>query len=534
MICILVILVWSLEARYVAAQSWTAQPTWRKPNITTPQNDRIQLARQALESGYEMLTNNGQFEGMPYRTPPIFYANMAEFDFLTNQTIYKEKLRKLFREANRINSNFLNTELAYGYAAARAYSIYKDTEFAQYAQTVWNSGRRYTLSKDDVSSRQSPVKNASLVLQSECSGVTLAGGTFWSKDENAPEIFSTATEFFLLISAHLAEATKNDTYLQAALESAQFMQHHLYDWRNNVQTWTRATNCEPWDGPTCGDAGWMIEALAVLASLTGEQSVEKQLEDTISAAITNQRWHDLDGIISVGYQGLPLVRGLSVAYSRTLLQPDIRQYIVDYLGVQYNAVLDNAKKGGSNTYSGVWNGTMSADTTVTGETQAGAIAVLLGAVSLPQKGLQQNPAPDVPLNTTKNPNTAAIVGGVIGGLGLVTLAIIAFLWMRRRRGKAVGGHTFQEPISGFENQVAGLNMPPTPIHEKSRPRVRASPRSTERSYLVTQSAPESAGDNLGSISTEMLARELNNRLQTQQWRPGEHPPGYTENPSTTS
>ncbi|EEB89838.1 hypothetical protein MPER_12025 [Moniliophthora perniciosa FA553] len=181
MIGILVILVWALEAQYVTAQSWTAQPTWRKPNITIPQNDRVQLARQALESGYEMLTNDGQFEGVPYRVTPDFYRNMAEFDFLTNQTIYKEKLRGLFREANRINPNFAE-ELGYGYAAARAYSIYKDTEFAQYAQTVWDSGRRYTLSKEDVSSGRSPVRNASLVLQSECEGATLAGGTFWGSD----------------------------------------------------------------------------------------------------------------------------------------------------------------------------------------------------------------------------------------------------------------------------------------------------------------------------------------------------------------
>uniref|UniRef100_A0A0W0EYJ6 Glycoside hydrolase family 76 protein n=1 Tax=Moniliophthora roreri TaxID=221103 RepID=A0A0W0EYJ6_MONRR len=429
----------------------------------------------------------------------------------------------------------LDTELVYGYVAARVYNIYNDAEFAQYAERVWNSGKRYTLSNNDISSRRSPVKNASLVLQSECAGESLAGGTFWRKDVNEGLISSAATEFVLPtdLGAHgRSNQQQHIRYVQAALESARFMQHQLYDSSNNVRMWIDAYHCAPRDGPRPVDAGLMIEGLAVLASVTGEETIKKQLQDTILAATTNQAWQGADGIMKEGYFREAFVRGLSVAYSRSLIQPYHRQYIADYIGAQYNAVLKNARMGASNTYSGVWNGSTSADAQVTGETQTGAITVLLGAVPLPQNS--QNSTSDIPpKDTAKKPNTAAIVGGVIGGLGLLTLIISVLLWMWRRRARAAEGRTFQTSTGNPEAQNVGLTVPP--IHEKSRlplqqssPPQQANPRTTKNTRMPTRNNTGSAEDNFGNISTDVLVRALNNRLQLQQWRPDERPPGYTE------
>lgn len=73
-----------------------------------------------------MLQSNGQFNGafillyfqhrLPfyvsadstYETPGRLYAQMAEFDRLTNQTIYKDILKRYFAEAESLNPEFLD------------------------------------------------------------------------------------------------------------------------------------------------------------------------------------------------------------------------------------------------------------------------------------------------------------------------------------------------------------------------------------------------------------------------------------------
>ncbi|PBK61396.1 hypothetical protein ARMSODRAFT_896870, partial [Armillaria solidipes] len=133
-------------------------------NITSSKEDRISIASAALEKAISMLQSNGQFSvssDSPYGTPGGLYAQMAEFDRLTNQTKYKEQLKGCFKLAESVNSNFLSNP-NYGYAAARAYTAYQDPDFLDLAITSWTSVRRYTISDEQATSGTTEAKQFNL------------------------------------------------------------------------------------------------------------------------------------------------------------------------------------------------------------------------------------------------------------------------------------------------------------------------------------------------------------------------------------
>lgn len=75
----------------------------------------------------------------------------------------------------------------------------------------------------------------------------------------------------LSLSALLAEATPDPMYLQAAEQSTAFIQAHLLSIENVVQDTIsgRANDsCALNGGPVPYNSGLMIEALAILASIT--------------------------------------------------------------------------------------------------------------------------------------------------------------------------------------------------------------------------------------------------------------------------
>ncbi|KAK0237335.1 hypothetical protein EDD85DRAFT_770967, partial [Armillaria nabsnona] len=146
------------------------------PNITLSKDDRISIASVALDTAIKNLNqSNGQFNGI-YEAAGRFYAEMAEFDGLTNQTKYKDTLKQYFELAGLVKPNFFD-KLIYGYAAARAYTIYQDSYFLALAETSWNSARKYTISEEQAASGTMDTKQ--FTFPSSCNGATLAGGTYW-------------------------------------------------------------------------------------------------------------------------------------------------------------------------------------------------------------------------------------------------------------------------------------------------------------------------------------------------------------------
>ncbi len=54
----------------------------------------------------------------------------------------------------------------YGYAAARAYTTYRDPYFLRLAKTSWDSARRYTISSQQASSET--IETKKFTLTSSC------------------------------------------------------------------------------------------------------------------------------------------------------------------------------------------------------------------------------------------------------------------------------------------------------------------------------------------------------------------------------
>ncbi|PBK86123.1 hypothetical protein ARMGADRAFT_940999, partial [Armillaria gallica] len=52
--------------------------------------------------------------------------------------------------------------------------------------------------------------------------------------------------------------------------------------------------------------------------------------------------------------GLYIVRALAALYERNTTTSNLREYIKEYIGVQYNAVIEKATFGGSNIYGIPW------------------------------------------------------------------------------------------------------------------------------------------------------------------------------------
>ncbi|KAJ7251935.1 hypothetical protein C8J57DRAFT_1665529 [Mycena rebaudengoi] len=145
-------------------------------------------------------------------------------------------------------------------------------------------------------------------------------------------------------------------YLQAAEESAAFIHDHLYNSASIVQDGLSARkndSCVPKNIIKAYNSSLAIEGLAILAFITGNSATQQLLSDIISAAIPKSDWQGNDGIIDGTVQ---LVAGLSTAYIRNVTNPDLREDIKAYLGVQFNAVVDLATTAGTNIYATSWHG----------------------------------------------------------------------------------------------------------------------------------------------------------------------------------
>ncbi|KAK0189333.1 hypothetical protein F5146DRAFT_1138719 [Armillaria mellea] len=183
------ILVWMLWVTFIGAcnaQDFTPSTLWKNPNITSSKDSRIAIASAALEKAIDMLQPNKQFNvqvspDSAYDTPGRLYGQMAEFDRLTNQTKYKQTLRQWFALAESISPGFSSTYfsepnyvLHYGYAAARAYTVYQDPDFLDLAVTSWITARRYTISDRQAARGAMDVKEFDLSFS--CQGIDRKSG----------------------------------------------------------------------------------------------------------------------------------------------------------------------------------------------------------------------------------------------------------------------------------------------------------------------------------------------------------------------
>ncbi|KAK0237329.1 hypothetical protein EDD85DRAFT_791000 [Armillaria nabsnona] len=365
------LLVWTLLVLFVvlsAVQGLTPSIFWKNPNITSSKDERIAIASAALEKADSRLQSNGQFNDSVHDTFARFYGQMAEFDRLTNQTRYKESLKQCFIMQEAGTPLFPNYALNYGYAAARAYTAYQDSDFLDLAVTAWTAAKPATISKEQAASGTVDGKEFNLSLS--CQGTTLAGGTYSS------------------------------TYL-----------------------------LDP-----------NLSGLAILASITHNTSTEAL---TVVAVATDTLWQGLDGIIgTIDIGGHHIVQALAALYERNTMSSDLREYIKEYIGVQYNAVIKKATSGGSNIYGLPWTGPPG--TLFSSFNQTIAVTALLSAIQLednkPLSKSSDSPTsthtPIAKMTTSPLPPNknamGAIIGGVMGGLAVVVVTIVCFLLCHRQ------------------------------------------------------------------------------------------------------
>ncbi|KAJ7266197.1 hypothetical protein C8J57DRAFT_1511129 [Mycena rebaudengoi] len=468
-----------------------ASPNWRKPNITASPADRVSIVSAALEKAISRLSPDAQFDGtsragtrrtnvltsalfagQPYDIAGRLYSQMAEFDLATGQKKYQDTIEKNLQlilnapgrsnfsddipfsqrertvlcitfEHSSVWGGQIHAALSYGRASAKAYLSYKKPIFLDFARLSWSFGRRYTLSQQEASAGSTTVK--SFPVSAMCGGLSMAGGTFYARAPNNTDINGLATGNFLILSALLAEATQDATYLQAASESVAFIQAHLYNAANivlDLVSARKSDSCAMNDLIASYNSGLAIEGLAILASIAqGNETTQLLLSDIITAAILEGGWQSNDGII---LNSVELATGLSTAYLRNVTSPELREDLKAFLGVQFNALVDLATTRGTNIYALSWQGPPTADFDAV--SQISALGPLLGgmqvadepAPSASASGGGPSPTGNAPLPPPSPPPSSkksvvgAIVGGVVGGLALLAAAFLTLLAIRRR------------------------------------------------------------------------------------------------------
>ncbi|KAJ8074466.1 hypothetical protein PM082_015367 [Marasmius tenuissimus] len=270
------------------------------------------------------------------------------------------------------------------------------------------------------------------------------------------------TGLFFILSGLLAEITQNQTYLDAASQSLDFIYNHLYNDQNIVEDTIFSDTCKTTSFILPYNSAYMIEGMSILSSITKNQSTLQLLRDTLAATVYNKAWQGDDGIISYGsgHSGdRDMVHALSTVYQRGSTAPDLRNYIRDYLTVQYNALSDLATNS-SGIYGSSWVGPP--ETQLNAGAQLTALTLLTGAILLRNDTDDTNTRPAGPESTQPRgtlPNSdsgstdiAAIIGGSIGGTLFLFLMCsgIGIWWLRRcrRQQKAVdtlGAHKGHQP-----------------------------------------------------------------------------------------
>ncbi|KAK1224173.1 hypothetical protein PQX77_012934 [Marasmius sp. AFHP31] len=209
----------------------------------------------------------------------------------------------------------------------------------------------------------------------------------------------------------------------------------------------------------------MIEAMAVLRPIVGDERMEERLQQTISSAL-DQASINLFGVSGVlpnilitrgnanfGEQedgDMYLLRALAEAHRRGL-PTALRESIDAVLGVHYNALRDRATSG-NNMYGRNWLGPPPSSFSL--YDQAAAAQILVDSIEL------LGPTDETEDRSTSTPSVRLIVGATVGSvaaLSLLTFAVLCTVRIRRRRKEAAPSTAFD--IVPFATNKNGQRSP---------------------------------------------------------------------------
>ncbi|KAJ8090133.1 hypothetical protein PM082_018717 [Marasmius tenuissimus] len=334
------------------------------------------------------------------------------------------------------------------------------------------------------------------------------------------------------LSAALSNATSNKTYLELAQKSADFVQRHMYAGNGVFLNQLNSTDCSPVNKNShfAYDSGSIIHGLSILSSLTRNTSAF--LREVVESTTSNSTWHQPGPILNLknvrlsdgGEPKVHLMRGYTELYRANTTPSDLKSYLGSYISTQFNAVVDLATSGGSNIYGSQYNGP--AGVQFNNDSQAGAVAALLGGLAVGGKKAFTAPSPGPPdagsEPRSKSSSVGAIVGGVIGGIALAGI-LAASLWVYRRRARAKSrDHEIAAP---YAVTTPSFTTAPS-FGGEYRPSLLETSTVSGRGYPTSDSGATSTSG-IMSPTTEELVLVLNQRLRNEgRWDPNELPPEY--------
>ncbi|KAJ7135213.1 hypothetical protein C8R43DRAFT_621731 [Mycena crocata] len=536
--------------------------SWRKPNVTLGSPERVHLASAALQQSVSLVATLTEFRA-------TVYFEMAEFDIATQGNTYATDLQQNLPDATRSQEESeeidLGNLLSVGHAAIRAYTAYNNPTFLDLANRTWTYALSHTITAQNVASGSQTGKE--FPVATTCQGATMLGGTFDTNNATDPSITGFASTYFFALSALLAEATSSSIYLNAALDSLDFITTQLST-QNLVHTSISASQddapCALDSTPSSFNTGILINGLAILSSITNNASTKALLENVIISTTSNPEWQTAEGIIARGGDKVGdkyIVRGLAAAYTKNVTTPELRTYVHDYLAVQFNAVIDLATSNANNIYAGCWTGPPSASFSQSNQTTA--IGALLSAINLDDAEPTSTVPGTIPSSSSSpflsataqrhSSRVSVIIGAVVGPVVLIAIGVCGWFLLRRRARAAqpmsplttmtVSTSPTSPPISasltrayspaGYGLKSAG-SAPISPL---------AMPRRAPSEHLHTPTN-DAASSSFGSASepprslpatsvqlpiTELvrqLTLRLNERLSTRQWDEEQPPPEY--------
>ncbi|KAE9396273.1 endo-1,6-alpha-mannosidase [Gymnopus androsaceus JB14] len=346
----------------IFAQDLGVPLTWRDFNNSRLLAERISIAEDTINTILPQLdASDASFNGIGYWQAGNVFSAMANFDHLAGTTEYEDVVIdglttafSLFTDFDQFGFN--DDAMWWATAAYYAFRAYGNEDALSMATATWTHVSEYVVSVADAASGTQP--NKDFPIAGTCFGESMAGGVFWQPTADGTAINSITTGLYVTLSAFLAETTGNDTYTNASILSAQ--------WIQNLQINPDGIVLDTVDGEACTrspstelftyNSGKYLEGLAVLADVTGDDSWTTLMTDIAAAAIKSTVWEGSDGIITEGAS--PTANNDAVGFKRYSSEASTKS---PYNDVQYNALLELADNGTS--YSSSWEGPPQAFTT---------------------------------------------------------------------------------------------------------------------------------------------------------------------------
>ncbi|KAL0571842.1 hypothetical protein V5O48_010122 [Marasmius crinis-equi] len=320
---------------------------------------------------------------------------------------------------------------------------------------------------------------------------------------------SDTTGDYLILSASLTASTSNQTYLNYAKRSSDFLQQ-LYQGDGRFWNMIDSRNCNILtDNPTVPyDTGAVVHALSIFAPLTQNTSTMAFIREVVIKSTTYPPWHDGSGILFAHPEDLArLMRGYTEVYKGNSTPSDLKTYLKSYISNQ--APTESSTNAGDNAEQ------------LSGQPQVAAISALLSGMALDQ---DSNPSSSGPSSTVPR---GYILGGVMGGIAGIGLLILA-IWLYKR-----GIKGSREPTNPG-CVVTPFDLPVSTLDQKS-PRAgdskQTKPGPSSNSMVSNSALPTT---HAVDVTTDNLISALGQRLESERvrngrgWNLNESPPGYPE------